>query len=153
VYTRQPNLPKGDVKMSQNTKRGPGRPPVYTGKTKTHMLSLIRKHGLTGARNRLTAGPRSPLRAERNTDLIPKAMKVTLVTLCKFAKDAGIALQAGRPKGTGKLQIAAKAERAAQRAARKARVVSEPAPTTETVAEVTAQVSASEAEAVAQAAA
>jgi hypothetical protein len=66
--------------------RGPGRPAVYTGKVKQRIVSAIRKHGLTGARNVMM----------KNTDGKGK-LKVSMPTLGKFAAEAGIELQVGRP--------------------------------------------------------
>lgn len=63
-------------------KRGRGRPPVYKGNDKKHILGLIRKHGLTGAQRAL---------AEEQKQ-VP-----TLPMLVKWAKERGIAVKRGRP--------------------------------------------------------
>jgi len=65
-----------------SVKRGRGRPAVFTGNTKRHIVSVIRKHGLTGGRVVL---------AEEGTS-------ISLPTLGKFAAEAGIELHRGRPK-------------------------------------------------------
>lgn len=63
-------------------KRGRGRPAVFTGNVKRHIVAVIRKHGLTGGRVVL---------AEEGTS-------ISLPTLGKFAAEAGIELHRGRPK-------------------------------------------------------
>ena len=63
-------------------KRGRGRPPVYKGNDKKHILSLIRKHGLTGAQRVLAEEKRR----------VP-----TLPMLVQWAKDASIKVKRGRP--------------------------------------------------------
>ena len=61
-------------------KRGRGRPPVFVGNTKRHIVGLVRKHGLVGAREVL---------ASEGTD-------ISLPTLGKFAREAGVKLARGR---------------------------------------------------------
>ena len=73
---------KAKAKKVPKGKRGRGRPPVFTGNTLRHIVSVIRKHGLTGGRVVL---------AEEGT-------KISLPTLGKFAAEAGIELHRGRPK-------------------------------------------------------
>jgi len=68
--------------MSSRKKRGRGRPPVFTGNQKRHIVAVVRKHGLTGAKQALAE----------------EGVSITLPTLGKFAKEAGIELQRGRPK-------------------------------------------------------
>jgi len=97
-------------------KRGRGRPALYTGNQKRHIVSLIRQHGLTGAMARLQADPKaSPeqfdgepaeckaaaaderaLAKERNLNVVPAPLTITLPTLGKFAAEAGIELKRGR---------------------------------------------------------
>jgi hypothetical protein len=67
-------------------KRGRGRPVVYKSKDRRHIVGLIRKHGLTGARKVLTEENR------REDGMVP-----TLPTLAKFAKAIGLTLKRGRP--------------------------------------------------------
>ncbi len=74
-----------------------GRPSVYVGARKRHIQSLIRKHGLTGARDRLNADNRSSLAKERSTKLVPKPLGISMPTLGKLAKEANIELHRGRP--------------------------------------------------------
>jgi hypothetical protein len=85
----QPAKPKRNRKAKSkakpakvSVKRGRGRPAVFTGNTKRHIVSVIRKHGLTGGRVVL---------AEEGTS-------ISLPTLGKFAAEAGIELHRGRPK-------------------------------------------------------
>jgi hypothetical protein len=88
--------------MSKTTAaKGPGRPAVYTGNVKKRIVSAIRKLGLTGARNSLM----------KNEDGKGK-LKISLPTLGKFAAEAGIELQVGRPAGVeSKPKAKAKAEK------------------------------------------
>lgn len=65
-----------------SVKRGRGRPAVFTGNVKRHIVSVIRQHGLTGGR---------ALLAQEGTS-------ISLPTLGKFAAEAGIELHRGRPK-------------------------------------------------------
>jgi len=59
-----------------------GRPKMFTGHIKRHIVSIIRKHGLTGGR----------------TVLAEEGTKVSLPTLGKLAAEAGVELHRGRPK-------------------------------------------------------
>ena len=74
-----------------------GRPPVYTGNVKRHIVGLIRKHGLTGARCRLNASPKSKLAKDRSLKLVPKPLGISMPTLGKLAEAANITLYRGRP--------------------------------------------------------
>jgi len=64
-------------------KRSRGRPPVYKGKDKKHILNLIRKCGLTGCQ-KVLAGEQKR---------VP-----TLPMLVRWAKQAEIAVKRGRPR-------------------------------------------------------
>jgi transposase len=68
--------------MAKKSKRGRGRPPVFTGNQKRHIVAVVRKNGLTGAQRILA----------------DEGVSITLPTLGKFAKEAGIELSRGRPK-------------------------------------------------------
>ena len=85
----------------KTAKRGPGRPSVYTGNVKKHIVGLIRKYGATGARNILNAEEGTENYALRNVKLIPNALGISLPTLGKFAAEAGVELHRGRPVGSG----------------------------------------------------
>lgn len=63
-------------------KRSRGRPPVYKGNDKTHILSLIRKYGLTGAQRVLAEEQKR----------VP-----TLPMLVRWAKEEGIAFPGRHP--------------------------------------------------------
>ena len=82
--------------MPSKKKNSGGRPPVYKGNQLRHIVSLIRKHGLTGAKRVLNDEADAP--AERNTNLVPEPLGISMPTLGKFAKEAGIVLTKGRPK-------------------------------------------------------
>lgn len=62
-------------------KRGRGRPIVFKGNEKKHIVSVIRKHGLTKGRAKLAE----------------EQINISLPTLGKFAAEAGIELHRGRP--------------------------------------------------------
>lgn len=62
-------------------KRGRGRPVVFKGNEKRHIVSVIRKHGLTAGRQVLAK----------------EKISISLPTLGKFAAEAGIELHRGRP--------------------------------------------------------
>ena len=74
-----------------------GRPSVYIGPVKRHIVSLIRRYGLTGAMKRLNARAKTVLSRDRNTNLIPKPLGISLPTLGGYAKEANITLYRGRP--------------------------------------------------------
>lgn len=61
--------------------RGRGRPVVFKGVQKRHIVSVIRKHGLTKGREVLAG----------------EKISISLPTLGKFAAEAGIELHRGRP--------------------------------------------------------
>ena len=71
-------------------KRGRGRPPKFNGNQSRHIASLVKEYGLTGAKNVLESD-------ERNTNLFPESLTVTLPTIRKCANDNGVGkLQRGR---------------------------------------------------------
>ena len=82
---------KGGVKAE--TKRGRGRPKVYTGTKAKAIVRVIRDFGLTKGREFL---------AEVGVQVTPgkprEVVSISLPTLGKLAKEAGIKLQRGRPK-------------------------------------------------------
>ena len=72
------------------SKRGRGRPKKFNGTQSRHIASLVKQHGLTGAKNVLESG-------DRNTNLFPNPVTVTLPTIRSIANAAGIGeLQRGR---------------------------------------------------------
>lgn len=79
-----------------------GRPAVYTGNVKRHIVSLVKKHGATGARAILNAKGRGKanvaLIAQRSASLVPDAIGISMPTLLKFAKEGKVVLHRGRPK-------------------------------------------------------
>ena len=58
-----------------------GRPVVFKGNEKKHILSVIRKHGLTKGQEVLAS----------------EKISISLPTMGKFANEAGIELTRGRP--------------------------------------------------------
>lgn len=81
--------------MARKMKRV-GRPPVYTGAVKAHIVALIRDHGASGARRILKARKGTANYALRNADLVPKPLSICLPTLFKLAAKAGCGLVPGR---------------------------------------------------------
>jgi len=79
--TRKPASAKAKSKPKVAVKRGRGRPIVFKGNEKRHIVSVIRKHGLTKGRE-ILAGEK---------------VSISLPTLGKFAAEAGIELHRGRP--------------------------------------------------------
>jgi len=79
------------VKAKAKKKDGRGRPAIYTGALARKIASLIRKHGITGTR-KVLAKEGLPQAEGRN-----KKYKVSMPTLIKLGKAAGITLKRGRP--------------------------------------------------------
>ncbi len=88
-------------------KRERGRPAVYKGNVKRHIVALVRKHGASKARAILSAseGELVSLRSEK---MVPKPLNISMPTLLKYAKEAGVVLHRGRPKLTNITAPAAK---------------------------------------------
>lgn len=76
-----------------------GRPPVYTGAVKRHMLALIREYNISQAMDILNALPGTTLSLKRNLDIVPVPLGVSYPTLLKFAKEAGIKKKRGHRRG------------------------------------------------------
>ena len=107
---------KGTKKSTKSVKRG--RPLLYQGAQKKHIVGKIREYGLTGAMNILQAdkdaspGDFEGTKAEcqdaaaserslaklRSLKLVPDSLTISMLTLAKFAAEAKITLQRGRPK-------------------------------------------------------
>lgn len=83
--TRKPKAEAKPVKAKRapkvEVKRGRGRPIVFKGNEKRHIVSVIRKHGLTAGREVLAK----------------EKINISLPTMGKFAAEAGIELHRGRP--------------------------------------------------------
>lgn len=83
--TRKPKAEAKPVKAKRTAKvevkRGRGRPIVFKGNEKRHIVSVIRKHGLTAGREVLAK----------------EKINISLPTMGKFAAEAGIELHRGRP--------------------------------------------------------
>ena len=77
--------------------RKPGRPAVFTGKVKKHIVSLVRRYGLTGARKRLAAENSTELSNDRNKKVVPNPLKISMPTLAKFAAEDEVEVPQGRP--------------------------------------------------------
>lgn len=85
--------PKSKKVVKVEEKRGRGRPPVYTGSLKTSIVAVIRKNGLTKAREILAT---EGVVAKKGKPKLK--VKISMPTLGKLAKEAGIELFRGRPK-------------------------------------------------------
>lgn len=75
-----------------------GRPLVYTGAVKCHMLNLIREYNISQAMDILNATPGTSLSRKRDVDIVPCSLGVSYPTLIKFAREAGIQKRRGRPE-------------------------------------------------------
>jgi uncharacterized hydantoinase/oxoprolinase family protein len=92
--------------MSKNekndVKRGRGRPPVYVGALKTHIVALIASVGLTNTRKLLTHSGAVRKSYEKQFGVtVPNGvgkMNISMVTLCHMGQEAGVELQRGRPR-------------------------------------------------------
>ena len=83
--------------MADKAKKGRGRPALYNGKKlRTHIASLIKNYGATGARNILNAADDSELAKKRSAKMIPAALGISLPTILKIAKEQGVVLKRGR---------------------------------------------------------
>jgi len=81
-----------------NVKHAGGRPPVYSKKVRRHIATLIRRHGLTGAMQRLNAEDDAPLASERNRNIVPEPLGISMPTLGKIKREYGLVVKQGRPK-------------------------------------------------------
>ncbi|HIJ11247.1 TPA: hypothetical protein HA278_04275 [Candidatus Woesearchaeota archaeon] len=87
--------------MANKAKKGRGRPTVYKGKKfLTHVCSLVKKHGATGARAILNAAVGSDLADLRSAKQVPAPLGISLPTILKIAKAQGIVLKRGRRNGS-----------------------------------------------------
>ena len=86
-----------------------GRPVVFKGNEKRHILSVIRKHGLTKGQEVLAE----------------EKISISLPTMGKFASEAGIELSRGRPAGS-KNVVKKAVKKAAKKAKKKAKAVAAP---------------------------
>jgi len=78
------NTKKTAPKASQSKQDGRGRPPVYTGKLKTHILSLVREYGVAGTQTILRANKGTKAASARNATLIPSPLTICLPTLYRL---------------------------------------------------------------------
>ena len=86
-------------------KRGRGRPVVYKGNVKKHIVSLVKKYNGQQARailNARTSGKgvtaeEKELAAKRNLSLVPEALNISLPTIYGYAEEASVELRRGRP--------------------------------------------------------
>lgn len=83
--------------IKEKAKKGRGRPVLYKGKKfLSHIASLVKNYGATGARNILNATEGSELATKRSAKMIPAALGISLPTILKIAKEQGVSLKRGR---------------------------------------------------------
>ena len=75
-----------------------GRPIVYRGKLRAHILSLIRRYGLTGAKDILNATDSDDKAELRSSNLVPSPLGICFFTLQRLARSEGMKFKPGRPK-------------------------------------------------------
>ena len=82
----------------KNVVVGRGRPALFSKNKsqKGHVVSLIKRFGLTGARNVLNAAEGSELVQYRSAKLFPEATAISLPTLAKIADEASVERVRGR---------------------------------------------------------
>lgn len=73
-------------------KRGRGRPVVFTPAKARKLVSLVRKHGLSGTIEFLKTNP-----VQFKKDGAAETVTISMPTLGKLAKNAGLKLERGRP--------------------------------------------------------
>lgn len=79
------------------SKRERGRPAVYKGNVKRHITGLVRKHGASKTRQILNASD-GELVLMRSEKVVPNPLNISMPTLLRYAKEAGVVLHRGRPK-------------------------------------------------------
>jgi len=72
--------------------------PSFTAGQVKSVVALIRKHGASGTQRILAAKNGSEDAALRPESVFPDPKSVSVATLCRHAKEAGIPLYKGRPK-------------------------------------------------------
>ncbi len=77
--------------------RGRGRPAVYVGPVRKHIVKLIRLHNASGARRILNARGNSKLAKERDLTIVPKPLGISMPTLLKIGQQAEVSHPVGRP--------------------------------------------------------
>jgi hypothetical protein len=96
VKVRRVRQPRQHVTKPKAEKRM-GRPPVYVGKIAKYIVKLIKTHNASNARKILAARSNSKLVQYRDLELVPSPLRVSMPTLCKLAKNAGVSHGRGRP--------------------------------------------------------
>ena len=96
-YRKSKSFTGGLVMSNKNVTRGRGRPAVYTGNQRRHIESLVRHHGATNARKILNAANGTAESKLRNSNVVTEPLGISMPTLLKFAKAAGVVLHRGRP--------------------------------------------------------
>lgn len=75
-----------------------GRPPVFVGPVKAYIVRLLKKvNNITHVRKILIAKKGTKWYAQRDLDIVPKPLSISVPTLRKFAEEAAIEFALGRP--------------------------------------------------------
>jgi hypothetical protein len=82
----------------KETKRGRGRPKVYTAAQEKYIAQLIKKVGNATNARKILHAKRGKLADQRNKTIFPKPIGISMPTLLKIAAANGVELQLGRPK-------------------------------------------------------
>ena len=82
----------------ENGKRGRGRPELYTGNVRKHIVALVKQHGATNARKILIACNGSDEAKMRSEKTVKEPLTISMPTILKLAKAGGVVLHRGRPK-------------------------------------------------------
>jgi len=77
---------------------GRGRPPVYTGNRLSTIVEMVKEHGALKTTNILRADGRQKLADLRDQRVFPKRLSISMPTVLRLAKDAGVQLSRGRRK-------------------------------------------------------
>jgi phage tail protein X len=73
-----------------------GRKPSCNYEQRRHIASLVNQHTASRTQAILAANPGTALAKLRNARLFPKPVKLSVPTLCRYARDHGVELNRGR---------------------------------------------------------
>lgn len=98
--------PAQDTPAPVEVKRGRGRPQVYAGAVRAHIIALIGLHGLTKTRKVLnnSGAVRKAIAKKFGVDyatlqsVIPHKQNISMLKLFQLGREGGIVLERGRPK-------------------------------------------------------
>ena len=98
--------PAQDTPAPVEVKCGRGRPQVYAGAVRAHIIALIGLHGLTKTRKVLnnSGAVRKAIAKKFGVDyatlqsVIPHKQNISMLKLFQLGREGGIVLERGRPK-------------------------------------------------------